>query len=57
MTAIHSSKEELYYTDTDVARLLDISVGRLRNKLTVGTPYPRAYNRRGVAAVVPESCT
>ena len=40
MTAIHSSKEELYYTDTDVARLLDISVGRLRNKLTAGSPLP-----------------
>ena len=29
-----------YYTDTDVAKLLGISIGRLRNKLTEGSPLP-----------------
>jgi len=38
MKAEHSRKEESYYTDTDVARLLDISVDRLRDKLTAGSP-------------------
>ena len=30
----------VYYTDSDVAELLGISVGRLRNKLTAGSPLP-----------------
>ena len=30
----------LYYNDIDVARLLGISIGRLRNKLVAGNPLP-----------------
>ncbi len=30
----------MYYTDQDIARLLGISLGRLRNKLTAGSPLP-----------------
>jgi len=30
----------VYYNDRDIARLLGISMGRLRNKLTAGTPLP-----------------
>ena len=30
----------MYYTDKDVAQLLGISLGRLRNKLTAGNPLP-----------------
>ncbi len=30
----------MYYTDQDMARLLGISLGRLRNKLTSGSPLP-----------------
>jgi hypothetical protein len=30
----------VYYTDSDVAELLGISIGRLRNKLTSGSPLP-----------------
>ncbi len=30
----------LYYNDADVARLLGISIGRLRNKLVAGNPLP-----------------
>lgn len=33
-------REGEYYTDQDVAQLLGISVGRLRNKLTAGNPLP-----------------
>lgn len=29
-----------HYTDPDIARLLGISLGRLRNKLTAGSPLP-----------------
>lgn len=29
-----------YYTDTEIARLLGISLGRLRNKLCAGSPLP-----------------
>jgi len=29
-----------YYTDPDIAELLGISLGRLRNKLTAGSPLP-----------------
>lgn len=32
--------ESGYYTDQDIARLLGISLGRLRNKLTAGNPLP-----------------
>ncbi len=30
----------MYYTDQDIAQLLGISLGRLRNKLTAGKPLP-----------------
>jgi hypothetical protein len=30
----------MYYTDKDVAQLLGVSLGRLRNKLTAGNPLP-----------------
>ena len=30
----------VYYRDSEVAELLGISVGRLRNKLTAGSPLP-----------------
>ncbi len=33
-------KNGTYYTDGDVARLLGISLGRLRNKLCAGNPLP-----------------
>ena len=29
-----------YYSDADVAALLDISIGRLRNKISAGDPLP-----------------
>jgi hypothetical protein len=32
--------EEGYYTDQEIAQLLGISLGRLRNKLTAGSPLP-----------------
>ena len=35
-----SNDEASYYTDADIARLLGISLGRLRNKLTAGDPLP-----------------
>ena len=38
-TQDHSS-EAAYYTDQDIARLLGVSIGRLRNKLTAGSPLP-----------------
>jgi len=34
------SRERKYYTDSEVAELLGISVGRLRNKLCAGSPLP-----------------
>ena len=40
MKTRHASGDESYYTDRDVARLLGISIGRLRNKLTAGSPLP-----------------
>lgn len=40
MNTQHQSGEGLYYTDKDVSRLLGISLGRLRNKLTAGSPLP-----------------
>jgi hypothetical protein len=36
----YSSREGKYYTDSEIARLLGISVGRLRNKLCAGSPLP-----------------
>jgi hypothetical protein len=35
-----SSKEGKYFTDTEIAGLLGISLGRLRNKLCAGSPLP-----------------
>jgi hypothetical protein len=35
-----SSKHGKYYTDTEIAGLLGISLGRLRNKLCAGSPLP-----------------
>ncbi len=40
MKTQHQNGEGLYYTDKDIARLLGISLGRLRNKLTSGSPLP-----------------
>ena len=40
MNTEHSSKHEKYYTDTEIAGLLGISLGRLRNKLCAGSPLP-----------------
>jgi hypothetical protein len=40
VTTKHLNKGDPYYTDTDVARLLGISIGRLRNKLAAGSPLP-----------------
>ena len=36
----HSSTEGNYYTDPEIAALLGISLGRLRNKLCAGKPLP-----------------
>ena len=36
-----------YYTDDEVADLLGISVGRLRNKLCAGNPLPPLYPLSG----------
>jgi hypothetical protein len=35
-----SSNDGKYYTDTEIAGLLGISLGRLRNKLCAGSPLP-----------------
>lgn len=40
MTLKQIGTDEKYYTDADVAQLLGISIGRLRNKLTTGCPLP-----------------
>ncbi|MDJ0871373.1 MAG: hypothetical protein QNJ87_06365 [Gammaproteobacteria bacterium] len=40
MKTQHQIGEGVYYTDQDIARLLGISLGRLRNKLTAGSPLP-----------------
>jgi hypothetical protein len=36
----HPAREGKYYTDDEIARLLGISLGRLRNKLSAGHPLP-----------------
>jgi len=36
----HPTKDGKYYTDTEIAGLLGISLGRLRNKLCAGSPLP-----------------
>jgi hypothetical protein len=35
-----SSNDGKYFTDTEIAGLLGISLGRLRNKLCAGSPLP-----------------
>jgi hypothetical protein len=40
VTTERASREEKYYTDNDIAGLLGISLGRLRNKLSAGQPLP-----------------
>lgn len=40
MTKEDVAREARYYTDADIARLLGISLGRLRNKLCAGSPLP-----------------
>ena len=40
MNTEHVSKHGKYYTDTGIAGLLGISLGRLRNKLCAGSPLP-----------------
>ena len=40
MNTEDSSKHGKYYTDTEIAGLLGISLGRLRNKLCAGSPLP-----------------
>ena len=38
--AKHSNSDGTYYVDADIAKLLGISLGRLRNKLSAGSPLP-----------------
>ena len=40
MSTEDSSKGGRYYTDIEIAGLLGISLGRLRNKLCAGSPLP-----------------
>jgi len=40
MNTEYASKDGKYYTDTEIAALLGISLGRLRNKLCAGSPLP-----------------
>ncbi len=40
MTSQHVETPGVYYEDAQVAELLGISVGRLRNKLTADSPLP-----------------
>ena len=40
VTAGDSSRKGKYYTDSEIAGLLGISLGRLRNKLSAGHPLP-----------------
>ncbi len=40
MTSKPLNSDGTYYTDQDMARLLGISLARLRNKLTAGSPLP-----------------
>lgn len=40
MTTDYSTRDSKYYTDTEIAHLLGISLGRLRNKLCAGNPLP-----------------
>ena len=40
MNPEYSTKDGQYYTDSEIAELLGISLGRLRNKLCAGSPLP-----------------
>jgi len=40
VNAEDSTKDGRYYTDTEIAGLLGITLGRLRNKLCAGSPLP-----------------
>ena len=40
MSTEHPTKDRKYYTDTEIAGLLAITLGRLRNKLCAGSPLP-----------------
>ena len=40
LTTGHVPEGQQYYTDKEVAGLLGISLGRLRNKLSAGQPLP-----------------
>ena len=40
MNIEYASTHEKYYTDSEIADLLGISLGRLRNKLCAGNPLP-----------------
>jgi hypothetical protein len=40
VNAEYSSKHGKYYSDSEIAGLLGISLGRLRNKLCAGSPLP-----------------
>ena len=40
MSTENSSKDGKYYTDTEIAGMLGITLGRLRNKLCAGSPLP-----------------
>lgn len=40
MTTDYSSEDGKYYTDSEIADLLGISLGRLRNKLSAGHALP-----------------
>lgn len=40
MSTEHPTNDGKYYTDAEIADLLGISLGRLRNKLCAGSPLP-----------------
>ena len=40
MSREHSTKDGKYYTDSEIAGMLGITLGRLRNKLCAGSPLP-----------------
>ncbi len=40
MTREYPSRQDKYYSDSEIAGLLGISLGRLRNKLCAGSPLP-----------------
>ena len=40
MTADKVASESEYYDDVEIATLLGISIGRLRNKISAGDPLP-----------------